>query len=175
MKKLVIMLVMLIGLLPRVSAHCPLCTVGAGAGVAVARFYGVHDIIVGLFLGAVIVSSALWFSKWVKSKINFILLEALIVVGTFLTFGIPFYYTGLITKTNVVKLMPETYSIFGFGALGVDSLLFGMILGSIVVWGAFSFSEYIKKKKGKVLFPYQGVTFMLGSLMILAGILWLVV
>ena len=52
-------------------AHCPLCTGAAVAGVELARVTGLDDSIVGILLGAVIVSSALWFNKWLKKKINF--------------------------------------------------------------------------------------------------------
>ena len=44
-------LFVIIGVVPLVSAHCPLCTAGAAVGIGVARFYGVNDSIVVLFLG----------------------------------------------------------------------------------------------------------------------------
>lgn len=160
--------------LPYSSAHCPLCTATAGAGVAVARFYGVDDSIVGLFLGAVIVSSALWFNKWLKKKINFPLQGFLVIVSSFLVFAIPFYYAGLIIDADIVRSMPEQYSILGFGMLGIDKLLSGMIIGSLAIWGVFSLSDHIKRKRGKLLFPYQGISFMLITLLSLALIFWLI-
>ena len=160
--------------IPAVIAHCPLCTTGAVVGVGVARAYGVDDSIVGLFIGAVIVSSALWFNKWLKKKINFPLQEALIVISSFLAFAIPFYFSGLITKFNVVKSMPQGYSILGLGVLGIDKLLFGMIIGTLLIWFIFSVGDYIKEKRGKVLFPYQGLAFMIITLVVLTGLLWFI-
>ncbi len=164
-------------LIPAVMAHCPLCTTGAAVGVGVARAYGVNDSIVGLFLGALIASSALWFNKWLKKKINFPFQEALIVVVSFLLLVIPFYYAGLIIDFEMVKSMPEHHGITGLGVLGlaqfgVDKLLFGTILGTLALWGVFAFSSYIKRREGRVLFPYQGLVFMTIALMLLTLFLW---
>lgn len=164
---------------PLVSAHCPLCTTGAVIGVGFARAYGVDDSIVGLLLGALIVSSALWFNKWLKKKINFPLQEFLIVLFSFLVLAIPFYYAGLITNFSMVRSMPGVHGMTGLGVLGlanlgIDKLLFGMIFGTLAIWGVFAFSEYIIKKRGKRLFDYQGLSFMIIALIILSLILWLI-
>ncbi len=178
MKKIfLILMIFLISaflIVPSVMAHCPLCTAAAAGGVAVARFYGVDDSIVGLLLGALIVSTALWFGRWMKKKdYGFIIPEFIIVLVSFLIFAVPFYYTGLITDVDMVKSMPEHHSMLGLGAYGIDKLLFGMIIGSLAVWGAFSLSDIIKKKRGKVLWDYQGLSFMIMALIILSLIFWL--
>ncbi len=176
MKKIIILISILfvIGLIPNVFAHCPLCTITAGAGVAVARYYGVDDSIVGLLLGGLILSSALWFNKWLKKKIKFKFQEPLVVIFSFLMFAAPFYFSGLITNFEMVKSMPTYHSMLGLGVYGIDKLLFGMILGSLAIWGAFTLSEAIKKKKGKVLYPYQGISFMIITLLVLTFVLWLI-
>lgn len=173
---LLISLMLVFLIIPGVLAHCPLCTAAAGAGVAVARFYGVDDSIVGLLLGAVIVSSALWFGKWMKKKDYGIKIPGFIlVIASFLIFAVPFYYAGLITNFDMVKSMPEHHSMLGLGVFGIDKLLFGMILGSLVIWGVFSFSDHITKKRGKRLLDYQGLIFMLAVLVIFSGILYLII
>ena len=183
MKKKIYSIIMLATLIliavPNVLAHCPLCTTGAVVGVGYARAYGIDDSIVGLFLGALIVSSALWFNKWLQKKISFPFQEVLLVLASFLLLAIPFYSTGMIINFSMVKSMPEAHGMTGLGVLGlanfgVDKLLFGMILGSLVIWGVFSFSEHITRKIGKRLFDYQGMAFMLASLMILSLILYLI-
>lgn len=166
--------------IPTVMAHCPLCTAAAAGGVAVARFYGVDDSIVGLLLGAVIVSTALWFGKWMKKKDYGIKIpEFILVIASFLIFAVPFYYASLITNFDMVKSMPEHHGmsglgVFGLAQFGVDKLLFGMILGSLVIWGVFWFSDHITKKREKRLFDYQGLIFMLVVLIILSGVLYLI-
>ena len=173
------MLIAGITAVPLASAHCPLCTTGAVIGVGFARAYGVDDSIVGLFIGALIVSSALWFNKWLKKKVNFPMQELALVVASFLLLVIPFYYAGLITSIDMVKSMPTHHGMTGFGILGladfgVDKLLFGIIVGTLVVWGVFSFSDYVKKKNGKVIWPYQGLSFMVIALALLTLVLWVV-
>ncbi len=172
-----IILALSLVLIPLVSAHCPLCTAGAVAGVGAARYFGVDDSIVGLFLGALIISSALWFNKWLKKRvkrINFPGQEVLLIIITFLLFVIPFYSAGLITNFDMVKSMPEHHAMLGLGVYGIDKLFFGMIIGSLVIWGAFILSDYIKKKRGKVLWPFQGISFMAVALGILTLIFWLI-
>ncbi len=179
MKKLFVYnLVILIALflaLPFVSAHCPLCTGAAVAGIGAARYFGVDDSIVGLFIGAFIVSSGLWFNKWLlKKKIKFKFQETLLVLVSFLLFVVPLYFAGVITNFEMVRSMPEHHSILGLGVLGIDRLFFGIIVGSIFIWSVFKFSDYIKNKKGKTLWKYQGISFMFITLVILSLIFWLI-
>ena len=79
----------------------------------------------------------------------------------------------------MVKSMPEAHGmaslgVFGLGFLGVDKLLFGMILGSLVIWGVFSLSDHITKRRGKRLFDYQGFIFMIISLIVSSLVLWII-
>lgn len=153
-------------------AHCPLCTGAAVAGVEVARVTGLDDSITGLLLGAVIISSALWFNKWLNKKINFPMQEVIIVIISFLMIAIPLYYAGIITNFEMVKSMPEMHAMLGLGVLGIDKLLFGMTIGTLAVWFAFTLSDSIKKQRGKVLWPYQGLSFMFIVLVIISIIFW---
>ena len=174
---LTISLVASLIVIPSVMAHCPLCTTGAAVGLGFARAYGVDDSIVGLFIGALVVSSALWFNKWLKKKISFPLQESLLVVISFLLIAVPFYFAGLITNFAMVMSMPEMHGmtglgVFGLADFGVDKLLFGMIIGTLSLWAIFTLSDSIKKKRGKVLFSYQGMIFMLLTLALLSLIFW---
>jgi len=173
---LIVPLIILIVLVPSVMAHCPLCTTGAAVGIGFARAYGVDDSIVGLFIGALIVSSALWFNKWLKKKINFPLQEFLLMVISFLLIAVPFYFAGMITDFEMVRSMHhhgmENLGVFGLTWLGVDKLLYGMVLGTLVIWGVFAFSDSIKKKRGKVLWNYQGLSFMFIALALFSLVLW---
>lgn len=159
--------------IPTAMAHCPLCTGAAVGGVELARYFGVDDSISGLLLGATIVSSALWFNKWLKKKVNFRFQEAVIVGASFFLFAVPFYYTGLITNFEMVRSMPTHHSFAWLGPLGIDKLLFGMILGMLLIWLTFTISDYLTERKGKVLWPYQSLSLMVGVLGALSLILWL--
>ncbi len=170
---LVLSLIILLSTIPAALAHCPLCTGAAIGGVELARFFGVDDSISGLFLGAAIISSALWFNRWLKKRVNFTAQEAIIVGVSFFMFTIPFYYAGLITNFEMVRSMPTHHSFAWLGPLGIDKLLFGIILGTLLTWITFTISDYIKEKKGKVLWPYQGLSLMVGVLGMLSLALWL--
>ena len=181
MKKITLLifsaLILLSGIIP-VMAHCPLCTAAAGTGVAIARNYGVDDSIVGLMLGALIASSGLWISNLLRKKnIKFPLQEAVLVIVSFLLLVIPLYYKQFYTPFEMVKSMPGHHGMTGLGVLGlaefgVDKLLFGTILGTLAIWFTFKLSDSIKESRGKRLFPYQGLAFMLIALVILTLFLW---
>ena len=177
MKKIFLFListiVLLISFIPSVMAHCPLCTGAAVAGVELARVTGLDDSIVGLLLGAVILSSALWFNKWLKKKINFPMQEIIIIIISFLMIAVPLYYSGIIVNADMVKSMPDHHSILGLGVFGIDKLLVGMIMGTLALLFTFKLSDSIKESRGKVLWPYQGLSFMIGALSILSLALWI--
>lgn len=157
-----------------VSAHCPLCTAITGAGIGVARGMGVDNSIIGLFLGAFVVSTGLWFNNWLKKKkIVFPFQEFLIVFASFILTIAPLYLTGIIINFEIVKSLPEL-SMLGLEVFGIDKLLFGTIVGILAIGVSFSFSNYIKKRKGKVLFPYQGILFMIITLLILSEVFWVI-
>lgn len=173
MKKLLTLgSISLILLIPEVLAHCPLCTAAAGAGIGIARFYGLDDAIIGLFLGAFIVSMGLWFNNWLKKKINIPFQTFLIIFASFLLTAIPLYLAGIMTNFYIVKSAPQV-SMLGLHIFGIDKLLFGTIVGILAVWSSFSTSDYIKKKRGKVLWNYQGLSFMLIALIILTEIFFI--
>ncbi|MBR9680395.1 MAG: hypothetical protein GOU98_01060 [Candidatus Altiarchaeota archaeon] len=156
---------LMMGLVP-IKAHCPLCTAAAGAGVAITRFYGVDDIIVGFWLGALLVSTALWFNKslkreYIKGQ------EAIIVLLTILSLVIPLYGAGFIggSKHAIYMMMPSG-SLFG-----IDRLLLGILVGGSLLVGAMKVSTIVKQKKG-LLFPYQTIVFIILSLLVSSIITW---
>ena len=69
LKFLLMPLLSLITIIPNVIAHCPLCTAATIVGVGVTRSLGWDDSIVGVFVGALIVSSALWVNNIFKKEI----------------------------------------------------------------------------------------------------------
>ena len=49
-------------------AHCPLCTIGAGALGAGAIWLGVSSVVVALFIGAFAMSMGMWFARIIKKQ-----------------------------------------------------------------------------------------------------------
>ena len=154
----------LIAILPVVMAHCPLCTAATIVGVGVTRSLGWNDSIVGVFVGAMIVSSALWLNNILKKRNvggNAFLRISSITIATFVLTVLSFYFAGLFGPAN-------TYRIFG-----MEKIIFGTISGTIVSFATFFASNEIKRRnKGKVLFNYQTMSITFGALILNSFLFW---
>jgi len=161
---LLIPLLSIITIMPSVMAHCPLCTAATIVGVGVTRSLGWDDSIVGVFVGAMIVSSALWLNNIFKKRNiggNAFLRIGSITVATFVLTILSFYFAGIFGPAN-------TYRIFG-----MEKILFGSISGAIVSFAAFFTSNEVKRRnEGKVLFSYQTMALTFGVLMLNALLFW---
>jgi len=165
--------ILLLLAIPPVSAHCPLCTAGAAAGVGIARAFGVDDGIVGFWLGAFVAASALWLDRILKKRdIEYPLQGAILVAISLLALAIPLYFAGIITDLEVVKSMPDYHAILGMEAIGLDTLFSGLVLGTVLIAGIFTVSDYITAKRGTRLFRYQGMILMAVTLVVVTVVLW---
>lgn len=155
--------------LPKVLAHCPLCTVGAAALGGGAMWLGVSPIVVGLFIGGFAIALGVWINKMIK-KIKFKYQEQLVLLASFVLTIIP-----LIPILGTVMGLPiyigGSYgSIFNRVYL-IDIFLVGSIIGGILVLLAPKISAKITSlRKGKKI-PYQGMTVTLVSMIIIGIIL----
>ena len=152
--------------LPIVSAHCPLCTGAAIAGVGVTRAWGLDDSIMGIFVGGMIISSAFWVDKILekkRAKGNAILRKtSLVLASTVLTF-LTLYLAGLMGFDNANKIF------------GIDRLIFGSFSGMAISLGAGFLSAHIKNKnEGKVKFNYQTLVFIIASLLLNSVLFYLI-
>lgn len=155
----ILIVLILLNVVP-VYAHCPLCTAAVATGVITTRYYGVNDSIVGIWIGAFIISTALWFNRILKKKyvpLQPFLLSILALVLTV----VPLYFARIITNSSKI--------------LGIDRLLFGILIGSFISYVGVFVSKGIKNKRKKVLFPFQTIVIILVSLIITSLILWLAV
>ena len=129
-----------------VLAVCPLCTIAVGAGLGISRVLGIDDAISGVWVGGLIVSSGLWmgdfFSKR-KWKIPY-----------------PNVLSLLLMYLLVVPYLvwSKIIGITGNTILGMDKILFGIILGSIVFSLSVFTDKFLRKiNKGDVFIYYQRV------------------
>ncbi len=161
MKKL-LFIILILGIFfitPAVYAHCPLCTAAVGIGVTTSRFYGLDDTISGLWIGALIASSALWINRLLKKQ--YIPLQSLVIlILSFAVTAIPLYYAKIIAINSMNAV------------LGIDKLLFGMILGSLLMPAGVFISNLIKKKIGKVAVPFQTILIIITLLVITSLVLF---
>ncbi|MBI2661045.1 hypothetical protein HYX09_02120 [Candidatus Woesearchaeota archaeon] len=139
-------------------AHCPLCTGAVGAAAIGAKYLGVDVSIIGVFIGAFAVSTGLWFARWVQGRFQK---------------GIPFqasiiiFASFVLTVVPLMSIEPEPlyFPMLFTGAAGTalnriywpNKILFGSILGGMATMLAYWIHLKIKKARGRVLFPFQGI------------------
>lgn len=127
-------------------AVCPLCTVAVGTGLGFSRFLGIDDVITGIWMGGLIVSSALWFSAWLEKKNYKIPYRDFFSLLLFFLFVILPLYLG-----KVIGIPGNTF-------LGIDKFLFGTLVGLLIFFLAVWLDGFLRKKNNdRVLFYYQKV------------------
>jgi len=142
---------------------CPICTLAVAGGVGVFRTWGIDDIITGIWIGALIVSSIMWIIDYLNRKnIHFLFRKILVIVSFYLIFIWPLYSWKIMGLPNNI--------IFG-----VDKILFGIIAGTIVFILAVLSDSYLRKiNSGKVIIKYQKVIIPLLYLIIASVIMHLI-
>lgn len=145
------------------SAHavCPVCTVAVGAGLGIAEWLGIDDSISGLWIGALIVSMSLWTINWLNSKqIKFTGRKILIFAAYYLIVILPLWLKGKIGHP-LNRLC------------GIDKLLFGIILGSLLFSAGVIFHNYLhQRNENKSYFKGQKIAFAIAPLIIASIILY---
>lgn len=143
------------------QAVCPVCVVAVSACVGLSQYLGIDDTISGLWIGGLLISMIIWTIDWLKRKNIKFYFRKILVAGLFYVFTIgPLYRSGIIGHP-ANKFW------------GIDKLLLGIILGSILFLVAIFLNSYLKKKNdGKVFFPFQKVVVPVVILVISSGIFY---
>lgn len=148
-----------------VSAHCPLCTIGAGAAAGAAVWLGVSKVVVALFLGAFAMSMGLWFSKIIKKQ--YIPFQKTLIVSIV-------FLTTLVPLMPFFKAVGPLYLSF-IGDYGltyaVNYSLASSLLGAFIVFTSPLVSKQISKFRNGKIISFQGVVITLLSLLIIGGII----
>lgn len=154
----------LLVLLPTKSlAFCPVCTIGVVAGVGFSRYLGIDDTITATWLGAMTLAFVVLTERWFdKKKIKFFLrwlLDAIIYYGLIIFALFRWDLTG----------HPHNKII------GVDKILFGMIVGTAAMALGYYVHVLLKKKNhNKSYFPFQKVVLPITPLVILSIVFYFV-
>lgn len=146
-------------------AVCPLCTIAVGAGIGLSRYLGVDDVISGLWIGGLIVSLIFWTLDWLNKK-------------NIKSRLLPIAVTAVMYGITVIPL--KMMNIIGHPLntlfCGVDRLIFGIGVGSLMFLAGVFFNDLLKKKNnGKVYFPYQKVVIPVLSLLLSSVIAYLII
>jgi len=142
---------------------CIICTAAVSAGVGLSRWLGVDDAITGLWVGGLMVSISLWTINWLNGKkIKFFGRQPLVFISYYVMIIWPLFHYNIIGHP-LNKLW------------GIDKLILGIIIGTLVFPAAILFNEYLKKKNNnKVYFPFQKVVVPVGILAILSLAFYLI-
>lgn len=156
MKKILAFATFLLIIPQFIFAHCPLCTIGAGAAGGLAVWLGVSQGVVGIFIGAFGFAIGLVTAKKFRK--------------------VPAYLLGLLafvlTVLPVAGLFRDVYGLFipflgEYGeVININQFLLGSVVGVLVL----IFSPFVSKKIKKI----RGKTFQFQTMLITFGLLFLV-
>lgn len=143
-------------------AICPICTVAVGAGIGLAEWFGVDDVISGIWIGGFTISLIIWTTRWLRGK-------GFNPMWVFPASFIVYYGLTLFSLRNFIG--HDLNKLWGF-----DKLLLGITVGSIVFFASVFLYGYMKKKNnGHAYFPLQKVVMSVAPLIILSVIFYFVV
>lgn len=159
----------IIALVPKVvSAHCPLCTVGAGALAVLAASLGLSSGIVGILIGAFATVLSIYLAKIVKKK-YFNGQNILIIIVVYLSTVIPI-------APLVREFAPFYISLMGdYGAIlhntyTINLYLYGVIVGTLAVIATPYLSNLITRIRSGRKINYQRMITMFALLVVVSVI-----
>jgi len=158
----------LVAFFPKIAlAHCPLCTIGAGALAVFAASIGVSSVVVGVLIGAFALALGLWIPKTIHRQ--YVPYQEEILVA-------------LITLGTIIPIMPlvveygPLYLPF-IGSYGttftINLFILGAIIGILIMYVApFVSREVTAMRKQQA--PFQGVGITILLLIVISIIVQLV-
>lgn len=142
------------------SAVCPICTIAVGAGVGIAEEFGIDDVVIGLWIGGLTISLIFWTLDWLKKKkIISVWAGPLTIFFYFVAVIVPLFFM----KSNGYPIIGKELNKFW----GIDKILLGILIGSILFFSGARLYEYLKKRNnGRAYFPFQKVAMPIVPLII---------
>lgn len=147
---------------------CPVCTVTVIAGLGISRFFGIDDTVTALWIGGFILSFSFVTIAWINKK------------WPKLEKG----WTSLIWKPAVIILMylfvliplrmNGSVGILQNSLWGIDKIILGVAIGSLVFLSGIWADKKIRKIRGKQLLKFQKVVLPVTSLIIASIVLYLI-
>ena len=139
-------------------APCAVCVVAVSSGLVVSRALGIDDALVGIWVGALLLSIAGFTGSWIKKRWSNFSAPNLVAYAATYLLTIPFFF------------------IFGlFGEVWYQSnLLFGMVIGTILLFIGLIIDKFLRsfRQDGKGFFPFQKVIVPVGLLSLGTLLTW---
>ena len=172
-KKVFLIFIITLLFVKKVFAVCPVCTVAVGAGVGLAQYLGIDDAISGIWIGALTVSMALWTISWYckkypvspKSLVEANFKTRWIVPASFVS-----YYILVVVPLFFMKSIFHPFN----NLLGINKLILGIIVGSIIFLLSTRLYEYMRIKNGKAHFPFEKIVIPIFSLSLISFLFYLI-
>lgn len=161
----------------KAQAICPVCVIAVSAGLGLSEYLGIDDTIAGVWIGGLLVSLIIWTINWFNKKNwpaivndagqnrslnNRDLRDVAIVI---LYYALTFW--PLWIKNFIGSPANRLF--------GLDKLILGTVLGSLVFLAMTLWYNSIKKRRGHAHFPYEKVVMPLSALFILSLVFYLIV
>ncbi len=160
--------VSIIVFLPKLAlAHCPLCTVGAGALAVFAASIGISSMVVGVMIGGFALALSTWLARLPKK--NYIpyqrfVLALVVFIGTI----VPIMPLAKEYGPLYVRVFGEYGGVF-HNTYTVNLFLAGSIIGALLMLVGPYLSKQLTKIRGSTL-PFQGISISL-LLLIVASLI----
>lgn len=152
---------------PKVAlAHCPLCTIGAGAVALGATWLGVSAFSIGIFLGAFGIAIGLWVGRLIKKKY--------FPYQTFVIGVISFLATIIPLKPLFYDNSPFLISLYGdYGTwlnttYLIDKFIVGSIIGAAIILISPKISKCVSRARNNKLMPFQGIVITFALLLVVS-------
>lgn len=137
---------------------CDLCTIGVVAGLAISRYLGVDDSVVGVWIGAVLVALVVMTNAVLEKKnVRFRFRDEIIALSYVVFTAVSFYFAG------VIGIAKNTF--FGSDSIFADKVLISSVVGAAVLVAASKAYQWLKAKNGgRAHFPFEKVALPVGAL-----------
>lgn len=158
---IILYLISFLSIPQNVYAVCPVCTIAVGAGLGLSRWLGIDDVISGIWTGGLTLSLSLWFNSWIEKK-GYLNTKFRFPITLMITYSL------VLVPLWLTKTIGHPYNT----VLGIDKLLFGTTIGSLVFSFGVLVDKKVRKVKGKQFFHYQKIILPVTSLLIASIILY---
>jgi hypothetical protein len=139
---------------------CTVCSVGIVSGLGIAKALGISKDIVALWYGATLFAMSCWILYYLKNKNIKKKLMSIVAFFSSYLLVIPLY----IGKTPSM-IFNEKKIFF------IDSFIFFIFLGSVVVFVCEEYYKYVKNKNGKPHFLFEKVVLPIAGLLVVSLII----
>lgn len=140
---------------------CPVCAVAIVSGFGLSRMLGVSDNVVGVWFGAILLAMSSGIVIFLRKKRN--------INNKFLTLLIYVLDYSLILPVYMGANPKITFNANKI--LFIDSFLFSIILGSLVLFLTSKLYYHMKNKNGHAHFPFEKVILPIVMLIIVSIII----